>query len=158
METRDINNLIEDLNKRVDYWVDNRSLFCGGCCFAAAVLAKGLERLGVKYTVVCFQDNMGLNCRKLNTLCKNPGCAHVAISVVYKHKKTYIGKVDRLVECLNDDMKWGGEWRTREYRKISSDVLLENYWSNDWNWTWDIMLNDRFEKEINKIFEKYLDI
>lgn len=147
------NKLFMELEDLIDRYVIEKNLFCGGCCYAAAQIAKGLEHKGIKYSVVSFQSDDAYNCRSLKSACRMDGCAHVAILVNYKHKLMCIGDTSRVVESLNwSKAIWGENWRARRYTKVNWRELETCYYSNEWNPTYDTRNNTRFFAEINKIF------
>lgn len=155
MKTKDINNLIEELDNRVGYWRDNRELFSGGCCFAAHLLAKGFESKGVKYSVVVYQNGRNWYTNKFNRVFTGYGCGHVAICVVYKHKKMIIGADDEYEKDLIKYLNYEGAWKVREYKKVNSIDLINIYKNNSWNWRWNKRNNKRLSLQINDIFNKY---
>ena len=157
MTTSEINSLINELNRKISWYADNRKLFAGGCCYAAYLLARGFEKLGVKYTTIIYQDGPNWNTNKFRKVCYGgDGCGHVAIRVVYKHKKFEIGSRTSAVDRMTAVMSHYGKWMAREYRKVTSDDLKDMYWSNDWNETWDTDRNGVLAMEIGKIFAKYM--
>ena len=46
--------LVNELCKKINEYVYNYDLFCGGCCYAAYVLAKNLRQLGIEYKTVLY--------------------------------------------------------------------------------------------------------
>lgn len=147
------NKLFMELENLVDRYVMEKDLFCGGCCYAAAQIARGLDHKGIKYSVVVFQGNDAVNCRSLKSVCRMDGCAHVAIMVNYKHKLMCIGDTTRVVRCLNwNRMMWGEEWRARRYTKVNWRQLEACYYGNEWNDRYDTRNNARFFAEISRIF------
>lgn len=156
MDTKTINNLIKELDDKITYYAENENLFCGGCCFSAYLLAKGLEKLGIKYSVIMYQNGDNWNTNKFDKVCAGNGCGHVAICTVYKHKKMILGFNEYIDNLLEMGLNMTGVWMKREYRTIKSVNLYRTYYTNMWNWRWDIRKNTKLKKEINAIFEKYM--
>ena len=137
----------------IDKFVNKRNLFNGGCCYAAAQIARGLEQKGIKYSVVVFQDREALHCRNLKKACQSAGCAHVAILVNYKHKMMYIGDTSEVILGLNDAERYFGfPWVARRYNKVNWRDLEYCYYHNEWNPEYNPVNNRKLYKELNKIF------
>lgn len=159
MKTTEINTLIEELDRKVNQYVNEKNLFNGGCCWSAYVLAKGLEELGIHYDVVLYQgySEECCNMRRFNKAVNSDGCAHVAIRVTYKHRKVLIGDCYGLERCLNVRRNLLGEpWLTRTYTTPKSADLLVAYLNGDWNEKWDTSYNEDFRYDISHIFAKYV--
>ena len=155
MKTKDINNLIKELNTTIDWWVENRQLFAGGCCWSAYLLARGFERLGIRYSTVVYQCGDNWNTNKFSKVTNGDGCGHIAICVVYKHKKMVIGFNEYFDYSLKKCMGYCGDWMIRNYTGISAKNLLRTYHSNCWNEIWYTGYNSVLSREINAIFNKY---
>ena len=155
MKTKDINNLIEELENKINYYRDYKRLFYGGCCYSAYLLAKGFEKLGIKYTILMYQNGYNWNTNKFNRICTGDGCGHVAICVVHKHKKMIIGMDENYENRLIRSLDWEGRWMTREYKKANSKDLLYIYRNNDWNERWNTRFNCVLARELKSIFNKY---
>ena len=152
MDAKKKDNVISELNEMINDWVNGHCLFAGGCCFAAYGLAWYLSKLGIKYNVVLFQYNEILNARRFSTAINGAGVCHVAIEVVYKHKKFLIGRCDGIYDYFE---KTGYEYNVCRYRGITPDRILDGYMSNEWNWMWDTDNNHKLIDDIRKIAEKY---
>ena len=144
--TNKLNTLIET----VDYWADNLYLFGGGCCFAAAEIAKIFERVGIRYDVVGFLYNDSIGVHQFNNLNGTCGLGHIAIRVRLNGKFVFIGDASRTAACF--DMN-GVEWEQHVYRNVNSKDLEYMYKNNDWNTMWMTFLNKHFISSINKIFK-----
>lgn len=155
MTNTDKNRLISDLEKVIDKYADSKRLFCGGCCFAAAVLADILSKKGIRYEVVIFQMDDAYDMKSIRTVCNSEGCAHIAILVTYKGRKHIIGDCERIYMSLS---VLAERWRKRTYRNISPDEIMDAYMNNTWNPRYDKRNNPRLTRSLRNISEKYANL
>lgn len=151
-------NLISDFNRVINRYVAAHNLFSGGCCYAAYVLAKYLERLGVQYTVVMYQYSQIIDVNDFTQAINGSGVAHVAIEVNVNGKSKIIGSVRGIKIFFRDE---GYEYTVRRYESISPSMLLEGYTSKlligGWNHVYDRSYNPVLNSELFNIFTKYAE-
>ena len=146
------NSIIEDLNRVINQYVYNNHLFAGGCCYSAYVLAKNLERLGIKYRTVLFQYAEILNETNFNSAIRGEGVSHVAIEVTYRRKKFIIGDCGRIYTYF----KMTGEpFKIMKYADIKSADLLKGYRENEWNFMYNTKNNGPLMRDITRVATKY---
>ena len=155
MKSTDIrNNIIEEMNSKINDYVLHRWLFAGGCCYAAYVLAKQLKRLGIKYEVVLWQHNDILDETNFYTAINGEGVAHVGIKVTYNHRKIIIGDCSRIYGYFR---MTGEKFRVRKYTDIEPEDLLKGYRNNEWNCMYDRCYNGPLTKSIKSVADKYVE-
>ena len=154
MNNKTRNQIIEDLNRVVNKYVDNCNLFKGGCCYSAYVIAKYLKKMGITYKTVVFQDFESLNCNRFHTAL-NGGVAHVAIQVIYKNMKVYIGTPSAIMKYY---LWTETEYRIRKYRNITPEEILKSYRNNEWNDWYDTHCNGPLMRDIKRVYMKYAGI
>lgn len=153
MKTTERCNFIDDLTKVIDFYVKERSLFAGGCCYSAYLLAKAFRMFGIKYKTVIFQYDDILNETDFNNAINGEGVSHVAIEVRYGLKNYIIGdctNIYRYFKCT------GEKFKIRKYADITPEEILDGYMNNSWNWTYDVHNNSILSKDINRVVAKYL--
>lgn len=153
MKTAIKNQLLEELDRKINQYVYNNKLFAGGCCYSAYVLTKYLKQLGVKYRITLFQEADILNETNFHKAINGFGVAHVAVEVRYKRRKCYIGTCDGVYRSF----EWGNiSYKVRSYKGMDPEVLLDAYKNNIWNWMYDKHCNGPLMRDIKKIAEKYM--
>lgn len=149
-------NLFNELNEKVNQYVERNGLFSGGCCYTAYLLADVLTKLGIDYETVMFQDNEIVNSRRFHIAINGNGVAHVAIRVKCQGKKRFIGSVK--------DITWFYSvfpipHSVRTYRNITAEQILAGYRNNTWNCIYDAAhCNGPLTREIKRIYLKYAEI
>lgn len=149
----DTKNAILEINKAINEYVHTKSLFCGGCCYSAYLIAKALKRLGVKYKVVLFQLVTDTDKREFADLIYGD-CDHVAIKVRIGWKDLIIGdcsgimKYYEVMGCVPD---------LREYGNISPGMLRDAYYGKSWNCMYDTTNNRPLSAIIDGIVDKYTE-
>lgn len=137
---------ILNLDKVVRRWRFKSKIFCGGCCFAAGQIAKMLEKHGIRYQVVCWDEGRNKSTDLENIITSN-NCYHIAIQVSLDSKRFIIGgDIDnsfRNVITYN---------RMSSKRLIDCDLLGVKY--DTWNYVYNRKLNNRFINILNKSVEK----
>lgn len=151
-------NVIDEMNTVIQKYVDEKKLFCGGCCYSAYVLAKNLTKLGIKYKTVIVQYDEILNANTFNDAINGRGVAHVAIKVCDILKgNVFIGDFSDLTRYFNH-MKYA--YNIKSYDNISPEEILKGYKNGRkayrWNYIYDVKNNAPLMKEINQICKKYL--
>lgn len=148
--------LFNELNQKINQFVDRNLLFSGGCCYTAYLLADLLTKLGIDYETVMFQDEEILNVRRFHVAINGRGVAHVAIRVKCKGRKRIIGKVDDILWFYSVTSL---PHHIRTYRGITASDLLSGYRNNEWNQMYDAAhCNGPLTREIRKILVKYAEI
>ena len=159
MDRQQINFMIAEMHDLINKYAEEKYLFCGGCCYAAAVLAKYLEKVGIRYDVLIYQYSQNLKVNDFNTAINGKGVAHVAIQVVHKHRRTIIGDVDGVREYFRTIEQ---QYVVRRYRKITPSMLLTGYIDGvhnaRWNSAYDKTYNNALWADINHIYMKYAEI
>ena len=147
-------SFIQELNKKVNEYVEKHDLFDGGCCYSAYVLASALQKMGIKYRTVLFQYDDILHEKDFNNAINGRGVSHVAIEVTYNGHKECIGKCTGIYNYFAGT---GEKFKIRRYDGISPELLLEGYQNNHWNPMYDTKYNRPFTKAIQKIVNKYVE-
>ena len=153
MKTTDI--IINELNEKINSYVKNNHLFCGGCCYSAYVLARNLKMLGIKYKVVLFQYLDILHAKNFYDAINGTGVSHVAIEVRYDHKKFMIGDCSGIYDFFSNT---GYKYKIKKYRDIEPEEILKGYRNNSWNWRYNTHNNGPLTRDINRIAKKYSEI
>jgi len=149
------NSIIEDLNRVINHYVYNSRLFAGGCCYSAYVLAKNLERLGIKYRTVLFQYDEILNETNFNNAIRGDGVSHVAIEVTYRRKKFIIGDCRRIYTYFKITKE---PFKIMKYADIKSADLLKGYRENEWNYMYNPKNNGPLMRDITRVANKYAEV
>lgn len=145
--------LFDRIDSVINDYADNKKLFCGGCCYAAYVIARQLSSNNIPYKVAVYQTGYATRCRTLKGVCKNEGCAHIAIVVNDNGVDRIIGRTDKIVKALNDILRsYGENWKIKFYENISWRELEEAYYNNEWNWAYDTSNNAKLFADIKSIF------
>ena len=153
MKTTERCRFIDDLTKVINYHVQEHSLFSGGCCYSAYLLAKTLRMFGIKYKTVIFQYDDILNETDFNNAINGEGVSHVAIEVRRGLKKYIIGDCSGIYRYF----EWSGEkFKVMKYTDITPEEILDGYRNNEWNYTYDVHNNSILSRDINRVVAKYL--
>ena len=144
---------IKEINEVVNVYVNMHKLFCGGCCYAAFLIASCFDMVGIKYKTAIFQYYDILNVRNFNKAINGNGVAHVAIEVKVNGVKTVIGSCDGVYRYFNSSKE---HFHIRHYSKVNPYMILEGYVNNSWNDTYNRANNISLAKDITKVLEKYL--
>ena len=147
--------LIYELNAKVNEFVKEKNLFCGGCCFSAFVLAEIFQKFGIKYRTVLFQEYALANVRDFDTAINDDeDCAHVAIEVFVGGKYLIIGDYSKLSKYFEE---FEVKYALCRYCGITPKMLKTAYYLNEWNPAYDTANNPQFFCEMNEIADKYMD-
>lgn len=152
MDNNKKTEIITEMCNLINKYVDNYRLFCGGCCFAAYLIARYLDMFGIRYTTAIFQDGDILNVNDFNKAINGEGVAHVAIEVKVNGEKMFIGdcgEIYRFYQLTNV------KYHLRRYHKITPTMLLKGYKNNTWNNCYNIAYNSHISREMKKIYLKY---
>ena len=144
---------IWEIVNKVNEFVHEKDLFCGGCCFSAFVLAEILNKFGIKYRTVLFQSHDILHEHDFNNAINSEDCDHVAIEVTLDGKRIIIGDYSGITNYYDT---FGVEYTARRYRGITPEMLKNAYYWNSWNPRYKTENNLPFRNEMNKIADKYL--
>ena len=153
MKTTERRRFVDDLTKVINHYVQEHSLFAGGCCYSAYLLARALKMFGIKYKTVIFQYDDILNETDFNNAINGNGVSHVAIEVRCGLKNYIIGDCTGIYRYFT----WSGEkFKIKKYTGITPEEILDGYRHNEWNWTYDVHNNSILSRDINKVVVKYL--
>ena len=152
MKTTD--KLIKMIDDKINQYVHNKSLFSGGCCYSAYVIARSLKMAGIKYRTVVWQSEDILNMRSFNKAVNGCGCAHVGIEVKYQGKWQVIGDFSGISTYF---MVTGEKVNIRTYNRVEPETILEGYNNNEWNCLYDTRNNGPLSRDITKIVLKYFE-
>ena len=141
-----------ELEQKINQYVKDHDLFCGGCCYSAYVLAAALKHAGIKYRTVIWQYLDILKERDFNNAINGNGISHVAIEVNVQGKKVILGDTSEITDFFNQT---GYEYRIRKYDGISPEELLNGYKKNRWNIRYNTEWNKHLAKDIRQITAKY---
>ena len=144
---------IWELNNKVNEFVRDKNLFCGGCCFSAYVLSNVLTKIGIKYEVLIFQSSRIREKLTFNDAVNDDGCDHVAIEVRLGAKRVIIGRFDDL---NNYYRMFHIKPKIRRYKDITPCMLRNAYYSNTWNHLYNTNNNRPLSISLNKIARKYI--
>ena len=151
MEREARKKFILELNDKINEYVHEKALFCGGCCYSAYVLADIFERMGIKYDVLLFQAYNTVNERDFYNAVGGD-CDHVAIDVRMGHKHFIIGDYRKITEYYE---LFKVNHAIRRYKGISPSMLLQAYCFNEWNSTYDTSNDSELSRSLNNIAAKY---
>ena len=147
--------LVNELCDKINEYVYRNDLFAGGCCYAAYVLAKNLQKLGIKYNTVIFQYLDILNETNFNNAINGNGVSHVAIEVRVGFKRYLIGDCSGIIRFFD----WSGyKFKIKKYNDVCPEEIIKGYRNNEWNWTYNRHNNGPLMRDINKICNKYATI
>jgi hypothetical protein len=144
--------LIWELNQKINQYVHDHDLFCGGCCYTAYVLAAALKHAGIKYRTVIWQYLDILKERDFNNAINGNGISHVAIEVNVLGEKVILGDTS---DISNFFALTGYDYRIRKYDGISPEELLNGYKKNRWNVRYNTEWNKHLTRDVRKITAKY---
>lgn len=145
------NWLKKSLEYLFTYLDDAYNVNAGGCCFAAYVIAKNLEALGVPYRLVIYDEDYLDNADSVEIKenivnrdvqrCPNGNhtCCHYAIRI----KNLGIINVSEF------------KYERRVTVDVSSSDILWIYEEGEWNCCYNSELNDIIERSINLVFDAY---
>ena len=117
----------------------------GGCCYTAYCIAKMLEQLEVKFSVIIFDDRQPLRLRKSIQELQGSVC-HCALMI-----EDPTG-AQHPVNCDPYDFK-------NEYRiyQASAKNLLDYYLNYTWNDRYDTEYNSLVQTQIERICHEFID-
>lgn len=142
------NSFIKELNDKITEYVSKRDLFCGGCCYAAYILAEVLSRSGIDYKVILFESSEELS-KDFNQSINNSGFGvdHIAIKVRKGIRSVIFGGLDGFRKYRRKSI--------RHYVGVTPEMILTAYWNNTWNETYQTHNNYKLKQEIFGICSKY---
>lgn len=148
MDSKTRKSFIKELNDKINEYVEKKNLFCGGCCYAAYLLAGVLEKTGIKYKVVLFEAVNTLT-KDFNQSINNGGFGvnHVAIQV-------RTGLFPSIIGDTSDYKRYHGR-KIHRYDDVTPHMLFQAYLGNTWNDLYETSNNSRLRKDIGRIYAKY---
>jgi hypothetical protein len=111
--------------------------------------------MGINYRTVIFQYNDILNETDFNNAINGCGVSHVAIEVVWKFRKIYIGDCSGIYRYFKST---GEKFKIMKYKDISPEEILNGYRNNEWNSLYDTHCNGPLARDIKKVYLKYAEI
>lgn len=154
MDNKKKEEIINEMNKVINYYVENHMLFAGGCCYAAYVLARYLTKLGISYNTCIFQYGACLYERNFKKVINGEDVSHVAIEVKVGGNKMFIGDC---IDIYKYFQSTGFEYKVRHYHHIHPSDILHGYRNNCWNRLYDTNNNTPLSKAIKMIYQKYAE-
>lgn len=146
--------LLWELEQKINQYVNEHNLFCGGCCYSAYVLAAVLKAAGIKYRTVMWQYYDVLKEKNFNNAINGKGISHVAIEVVVSGKKVIIGDCSGIKQYFQAT---GYQFRVRKYADIDPEEILAGYKKNNWNIHYNTYWNKFLVRDIKEIASKYIE-
>ena len=144
--------IITEMCNLINKYVDNHKLFYGGCCFAAFLIARYLDLLGIRYTTAIFQNGDILNVINFNKAINGEGVAHVAIEVEVDGEKLFIGDCGGIYRYFESTCE---KYKIRRYHRVKPMMLLKGYRNNTWNYMYNTAYNSHLSREMKKLYLKY---
>lgn len=147
-----LEELLDKINVICQDFDECYDLNSGGCCFAASIIAKYLDKYDIEYYLVvndCFKKNRKsvineIKNRKLNRLVKNSITGYNSCNHYYLFVPAY-GDIN------NND----GERTHSIIIKVNHKDIAWIYKKGDWNSCYDTDNNKEFINLIKSIFENY---
>lgn len=153
MQKLNCHDLLRRINSLCKFLDETYSVNCGGCCFLAYLIAKHLDKLGMEYTLVIY-DNCGKDRIQIEhevTSCrKNKGCSN---SVTGVHSCNHY-----CLQLIGAGVVNGGQ-EDDYHRYIISDISHKNirwiYTNSEWNDCYEIRHNKTIKNIVNEFFKEY---
>ena len=145
----EIKSFIEMLNTHVELWKTNARLYCGGCVFSSAVIARELEKRNIPFNVITFTNKrhgIPTNSYDVNVIANHDDLTHVGIEIINGDEKTLIGGEGDYVTG------WGA---ARTTLKMTSTELMDMYNTNRWNEIYDKRKNPIFQSLTENLFNAF---
>ena len=143
---------IETLTNKINEYVEEDNLFCGGCCYAAYVLAEALKAAGIRYNTVMFQYNEILNVNNFNDAINGKGVSHVAIEVRLRNKRHFIGTCKDIYDFFRCTQF---KYNVCRYKGITPAELLDGYKHGNWNSMYRTNMNKILAMEVRHITREF---
>lgn len=138
---------IYELNRRTTKCVWENNLFCGGCAYASAIIAKKFEEASIPYEVIIYvREN-----RDINVIDNNDSCMHVAIRTKINSRYVYIGGIPNM-----------NNFQIHNFGMVSSKKLMKYYKDVravfGWNSWYDVRYNATYSRICNSVYKKFTEI
>lgn len=141
--------IIENYNDKCD-------LFCGGCAYAAYLIADACKTLGIRYRTVMYQYQNIIQETNFTKAINGRGVAHVAIRVKYEREWKYVGSCEGIKRYFAFTCQ---DFTIREYRRICPDEILSGYRNNVWNTVYDrAHCNGPLTRDVRRLVVKYSEM
>jgi hypothetical protein len=144
--------LVSSLNKLCNYLNFHYNINCGGCCFLAYLLAKHFDKLGIKYSLVIFNDYF----KDQEDIVKE--VTHRQINTIAS--KSITGKFTCIHYCLQ--LNRGGIINIGEdasfiyfIKNINSKNICWIYKTGSWNDVYNVSNNKIINNIIKTFFKQY---
>lgn len=134
--------LIIHLDAITTKYVFEKRLFCGGCAYAAAIIARELEKENIPYEVFAYT-------RFNNPVESREPCAHLGVQVNFNGKKIFVGGEFH-------SPYWGkkvnlGQLPSEEILQYYKDVRNKKGWNN----MYDVYNNSAFSRTCNNASKQF---
>ena len=156
MKRKDADKFLLELAGIIDGYNDRNHLFCGGCAYAAYLIADACKTLGIKYHTVMYQYLGIIKETNFNKAINGNGVAHVAIQVKYKREWKYVGSCAGIKRYFATT---GEDFIIRKYNRVEPEEILSGYRNNSWNWRYDkAHCNGPLTRDVRHLVAKYAEI
>ena len=150
---RELEYLLESINSLCKSLNYDYSINSGGCCYLSAIIAKHLDRLGIDYDLVIYDDSTKRINDIRNEIFKHQVIDEITSSVIGEYTcHHYCLRIGRY-GIINDTSRKG------DYKYIISNVSSKNirwiYKNGDWNQWYDVKNNRTIRNKVNKFFKEY---
>lgn len=146
----ELDRLFEEIDRLILQFDEEHDVFQGGCCFVTSELAKRFEMNNIKFKLVMY---VSPECFKFQTpeeICRESGCVHMSISVIYKGNECGLGEDERI-----DTLMDGYGIKMRIFRRTSDEIRkLEKL--GDWSGLYNRNYDDEFKRRLDDVFDRYM--
>lgn len=147
-----IRKLCKELNELCKELHSKYEINSGGCCYVASVIAKYLDKFGIKYRLVIsdtYRKNYSniqkeLTKKRVNkdledSVCGDACCYHYYIHIMYA------GEVNPMMKNITEF----------EFDNIDHSTISWIYSKGGWNSSYNVKNNSIINKLIKSVFKKY---
>ena len=154
MRRRNIHSIRKSLNNLCVFLQEEYSINYGGCCFIASILAKHLEKIGIKYELVIYEHtrknipeikkelaNRKINKGYFNSITGFNTCNHYCLNIIGAGYVNDLGDFDHCVQHI--------------ITEINYKDLKWIYKHGDWNDVYNTDFNTEIKGIVKEFFKKY---
>ena len=153
MRNLNIHSLRDSINRLCDFLDEEYNINNGGCCFIASLIAERLDRLGISYNLIAFDDlerDLDFIQNEVSSKIKNKSL-----------RKSVTGNHTCIHYCLS--IRGAGEINIGEFENLSKYIIKDIHSSNIrwiyrngvWNNEYDTNNNKAIKQIIKSFFERY---